>query len=556
MTQEAALTILKTGANVFLTGEPGAGKTHTINAYVSYLRMHDIEPSITASTGIAATHIGGQTIHSWSGIGVRRSLSPYDLDKIASTEYIARRIKKTKVLIIDEISMIDAQMFDMVDAVCREVRQSVEPFGGIQVIVVGDFFQLPPISTNADRLQFAFMARAWKQMQLLTCYLSDQYRQSDEELVSVLQAIRTGSFEEMHYESLTNRMNSDTIPRGITKLFSHNANVDTINMQELEKLVGGHRDYHMQTKGSDKLVSSLIKGCLSPEVLSLRVGAAVMCTKNNREKDFANGTLGTVTAFEGGTGHPIVTLRDGRVVTISPMDWVVEENGVIKASITQIPLRLAWAITIHKSQGMSLDAAVMDLAQVFEYGQGYVALSRIKNLDGLYLLGVNPRAFMVHPTIMEEDHLFKRHSREAEAAFLDIPEQTLVKMHEDFIIACGGSVAVTAATSPKKKRDTLEVTLQYVTEQKPIEFIAAERKMTVGTIMAHLEKLVAQERLVYEQVEVYLEPRLIEALPAINRTFALLDTQNLTPVFEALDAEYSYDELRLARLALSAQNNS
>src|ERR1035437_9249364 len=145
MTQEHALNILKTGANVFLTGEPGAGKTHTIKALVNYLRACNIEPAITASTGIAATHIGGMTIHSWSGIGIRTKLDKYDLDKIASSEYIAKRINRTRVLIIDEISMLSVNMLDMIDMVCREVRQNSEAFGGMQIVLVGDFFQLPPI---------------------------------------------------------------------------------------------------------------------------------------------------------------------------------------------------------------------------------------------------------------------------------------------------------------------------------------------------------------------------------------------------------------------------
>jgi ATP-dependent exoDNAse (exonuclease V) alpha subunit len=148
MTQSEALTILKTGANVFLTGEPGAGKTHTINAYVAYLRMQGIEPAITASTGIAATHIGGMTIHSWAGIGIQHTLDKYALDKIASTEYVVKRILKNTVLIIDEISMLGPNTLSMVDAVCREVKQVQKPFGGMQVILVGDFFQLPPINKN------------------------------------------------------------------------------------------------------------------------------------------------------------------------------------------------------------------------------------------------------------------------------------------------------------------------------------------------------------------------------------------------------------------------
>ena len=146
MTQDEALTILKTGANAFLTGEPGSGKTHTINSYIEWLRTCGVEPSITAATGIAATHVGGMTLHSWSGIGVTDSLSPAQIDLIAQKEHVARRIQKAKILIIEEISMLSASTFEAVDAVCREIRHSQRPFGGMQVVLVGDFFQLPPIA--------------------------------------------------------------------------------------------------------------------------------------------------------------------------------------------------------------------------------------------------------------------------------------------------------------------------------------------------------------------------------------------------------------------------
>ena len=150
MTQAQALDILKTGANVFLTGEPGAGKTHTINEYVRYLRARKVEVAITASTGIAATHIGGMTIHSWSGVGIKRSLSKYEIDTIASRDYIYKRVKKARVLIIDEVSMLSANMLTMVEAICRAIKQEKSAFGGLQVILVGDFFQLPPVTRQDD----------------------------------------------------------------------------------------------------------------------------------------------------------------------------------------------------------------------------------------------------------------------------------------------------------------------------------------------------------------------------------------------------------------------
>src|SRR3990167_184519 len=170
MTQGEALTILKTGANVYLTGEPGSGKTHTINEFVAWLRDSGIEPSVTAATGIAATHVSGMTLHSWSGIGIAESLSRADVDRIAGKEHVAKRIAKAKVLIIEEISMLSAQTFEMADAICREVRRVDRPFGGLTVILVGDFFQLPPISKGRN-VEFAYTSKVWRDLNLLTCYL-------------------------------------------------------------------------------------------------------------------------------------------------------------------------------------------------------------------------------------------------------------------------------------------------------------------------------------------------------------------------------------------------
>ncbi|MBY0328676.1 AAA family ATPase, partial [Patescibacteria group bacterium] len=381
MTQERALSILKTGANVFLTGEPGTGKTHTVNAYIEYLQNHDIDLAITASTGIAATHIGGMTIHSGSGIGIKSKLDAYDLDRIASNEYVAKRILRAKVLIIDEISMLPPETLSMVDAVCREVKKNDEAFGGIQVVFVGDFFQLPPIMKRPQvqsgdiydsqlfdegpEERFSFDSPAWKRAKPIVCYLSAQYRQDDEAFLTVLSAIRSNMFDEAHLETLSERkIERKDIPDNIPKLYSHNVDVDTVNGTMLGAILEDEQMFDMTHSGKEALVATLKKGCLSPERLLLKVGAAVMFTKNNPREGFVNGTLGMVEGFDDVTGMPIVRTYTDEVITVSPMEWSVEEGGKIRAQISQVPLRLAWAITVHKSQGMSLDEAVMDLSSV------------------------------------------------------------------------------------------------------------------------------------------------------------------------------------------------
>src|SRR3989344_5749727 len=247
MTQGEALTILETGANVYLTGEPGSGKTHTINEFVAWLRESGIEPSVTAATGIAATHVGGMTLHAWSGIGISESLTRADVDRIASKEHIARRIQKAKVLIIEEISMLSATTFEMADAVCREVRRVNQSFGGLTVILVGDFFQLPPVS-RVHEVEFAYASKVWRDLNLITCYLTEQYRQDDTDFLNVLSAIRSGKVEEMHHEQLaTRQISSSEIPsiHEVPKLFSHNADVDRINASELAKLPGTAKRFRM-----------------------------------------------------------------------------------------------------------------------------------------------------------------------------------------------------------------------------------------------------------------------------------------------------------------------
>lgn len=434
MTQGEALTILKTGANVFLTGEPGSGKTHTINAFVAWMRGSGIEPSVTAATGIAATHVGGMTLHSWSGIGVAELLSRADVDRIAGKEHVARRLQKAKTLIIEEISMLSAATFEMADRVCREARRDNRPFGGLTVILVGDFFQLPPVSRQGD-VAFAYASPVWRELNPLVCYLTEQYRQDDSDFSGVLSAIRSGVVEEMHHERLMARhTESAQLPPNAPKLFSHNADVDRINAAELAKLHGAARTFHMSSKGKDNLVDGLKRGCLSPETLELKEGAAVMFTKNSPQGKFVNGTLGVVSSF-GADGLPIVKVKNGGNIHAEPMEWKLEEQGKVKASISQIPLRLAYAMTVHKSQGMSMDAAIMDLSKAFEYGQGYVALSRVRRLSGVHLTGLNRRALEVHPEILEKDRDFRAASDAARGAFAEMPAREVADLQKRFVDA-------------------------------------------------------------------------------------------------------------------------
>jgi len=551
MTQNEALTILQTGANVFLKGEPGSGKTHTVNAYVAWLRSHGIEPAITASTGIAATHVGGMTIHSWSGIGINERMTPELLDTIASKEHVAKRLQKAKVLIIDEVSMLSGEVLAMVDAVLKEVRHTDLPMGGIQTVLVGDFFQLPPVSRN--NAGFAFQSPAWKLLNPLVCYLTEQHRQEDSVFLNVLAAIRSGEWDHTHVSVITSReAELDEVDDETPRLFTHNADVDRINDEKLASLSAHAHSFAMSATGPSVLTDALKRGCLSPETLALKEGAIVMCTKNNPAVGYVNGTLGSVIGYELGTGYPIIETRDGREMVIAPVDWAVEENGKVRAKLAQIPLRLAWAITVHKSQGMSMDAAAMDLSRAFEYGQGYVALSRVRTLQGLRLLGWSEGAMQVHPEVLKVDRSFREQSEGARRAFEALEASAeLAGMQERFIKASGGSIIASAPDAPRTpKKSTYDETLTLVKEGKNLGEIVATRSLTFGTICDHLEKLREGGLVTSEEIDALLPDTLRTALPKIRAAFGEGEDKKLAPAFGKLKGKYSYDELKLARLVI------
>jgi len=502
MTQSTALALLKTGSNIFVTGEPGSGKTYVINKYVRYLRDHGISVAVTASTGIAATHISGVTIHSWSGVGIRKTLNEHELDAITTMERLVKQITGTDVLIIDEISMLEAGMLDMVELICRTIRRTPEPFGGLQVVLVGDFFQLPPISKYGEPpAQFAFSAAAWTESMFDVCYLTEQHRQSDAALSSVLASIRNGTVEAETVTHLhSRRVTQHPTHADITKLYSHNTNVDEVNAGKLKQLAGKSHTFSMTTYGPKSKVEALIRGCLSPEELQLKQGAAVMCTRNNPEKGFVNGTLATVVDFDDGEGYPIITTRTGRTMTVEPMEWAIEDGEKITASITQIPLRLAWAMTVHKSQGMSLDAAVMDLSHSFAYGQGYVALSRVRTLAGLFLLGWNERALLVDPIIQEQDRMMREQSAQVEKNWLARSTEDHAQQQQDFLRHTGGKVPAEKKTFTKGE----------VTEVPPHAKRLAEIRKTYPQAYTpwteqmdeHLKKLFTEEKTMTEMSKI------------------------------------------------------
>jgi len=645
MRQSSALDILKTGQNVFLTGSAGSGKTYTLNQYIDYLRARRVPVAVTASTGIAATHMNGTTIHSWSGIGIKDELTDRDLTNLSRKQFLADRLKDTAVLIIDEISMLHAKQINLVSQVLKHVRKNDKAFGGIQVVVAGDFFQLPPIGSKGEsnREKFAFMSEAWLDAKFHICYLSEQHRQVSEaangglDLDDILNQIRRQevTFEAIAALEATFDQNVD-IKR--TRLYTHNLNVNKINDKELADLSGEMMRFEATSVGDSKLVETLKKTVRTQDDLVLKVGSKVMFIKNNTELGVSNGTMGELIGFaavkiddskesnddliedddigsdkDSDVGNdkqaaksakeqakkdkakikkpttqkmPVVRLNTGREVIAEPEEWIIEdETGDVLASYEQVPLCLAWAITIHKSQGMTLEAAEIDLSRTFELGQGYVALSRLKSLAGLQLLGMNEMSLQLDPLARGADKRFLVLSDEADANYAMLDEESMTQAHEKFILKSGGTLSKSVidayANLQKKRREqnqaqidkkqklgnqvsdksdsTLLATRILLEESLSIAEISQARQLSQSTIMRHIAELKSQDPSLACD---HLRPE-DEVMTAVGNAYVAIKVANnpndfnddgsikLRPIFEHLKQSADYNIIRLALIFIT-----
>jgi ATP-dependent DNA helicase PIF1 len=408
--QETAAEAVDTGDNVLITGPAGTGKSFLID-YLT--KRHAL--ALTATTGIAAANIGGVTVNSWAGIGIGQGEVDYVCSRLARGS--RERIVDARALVVDEVSMLTLPLTDLLDGVFKKVRGSDEPFGGLQMIFVGDFLQLPPVEPDRKKPRFAFESVAWQSANVRTCQLTEIVRQSDKDFAELLNAVRVADLD-YDLSALTDRLGKGPGDEPCTRLFTHNVNVDAFNADELVKIDqplvsfdaddGGHPD--------------LVKSCRLPDKLVLKEGALVMSLVN--AGTLRNGSQGVVSGFNAETGLPVVDfggevgeIEMGRITREitrgferaavtevgGELPWIDDQGNRYASSLVcqghvtrprvvasrkQIPLRLAWAITVHKSQGMTLDRVEADLSKVFMPGMVYTALSRVRSLDGLFLKGI------------------------------------------------------------------------------------------------------------------------------------------------------------------------
>ncbi|XP_075280839.1 ATP-dependent DNA helicase PIF1 [Opisthocomus hoazin] len=407
--QEAVLGAVRSGKSVFFTGCAGTGKSFLLKKIAGSLPPKSTYA--TASTGVAACHIGGTTLHAFAGIGSGKAPLEQCI-QLAERPGARRHWLACQHLIIDEISMVDGQFFDRLEAVARAVRKRDEPFGGIQLIICGDFLQLPPVCKANEETKFCFQAKSWRKCIHINMELTEVRRQTDKTFVSLLSAVRLGRCTEevsrLLMQAAANRSERDGILA--TRLCTHKDDVEVTNERRLQQLSG--EVHAFEALDSDPMLVKLIDAqCPVGGRVELKLGAQVMLAKNlDVSQGLVNGARGVVVGFESEQkGLPKVRFLCGITQVIKMEKWVFKGASGVHLSRQQLPLKLAWAISIHKSQGMSLDCVEISLSRVFECGQAYVALSRARSLAGLRVLDFDPKVVRADPSVLQFYRQLRRH---------------------------------------------------------------------------------------------------------------------------------------------------
>ena len=397
--QAAVLDALASGRNVLLTGAAGTGKSHALNHAVDWALAHGVVTARTAMTGAAALLIGGRTLHSFLGAGLFKG-EPSELARMIKPP-TKKRLRAVKLLVIDEVSMCDAELFEKASRTLCIVRGCAAPFGGIQLLLVGDFCQLPPV-----RGGFAFTAGEWKRANPIVVDLTRTFRQSeDAAFATLLGRARFGKLKNGDLAVLAACHATEFAP-GVepTRLYATNANVDRINEQHLAALLSdGRPTVTYKSVYSNAASKRWAESVGVPDSVSLCVGAQVVVTYNvAADQGLVNGTRGVVIGLETPV-DVVIRVATGEVRRV-PYATVTssDEQGTTACSARYMPLRLAYAVTVHRSQGMTLDAVEVDLgASIFEYGQAYTALSRARSLASVRVASVDPASFRTHPQVIE-----------------------------------------------------------------------------------------------------------------------------------------------------------
>lgn len=400
--QERAFEAAAAGRNMLITGPGGTGKSHLLKLITEYFQDRRIPMGICGATGTAAVNVGGTTLHSWCGVGLGDGTARALAARVMMNGLASARIRKTQVLAIDEISMVPADLFTKINKVFQEVRNPFddgtdEPFGGVQLILFGDFLQLPPVDGG-----FTFDSPVWKEARIETHLLTHIFRQQDRDFACALSKIREGVIDNQVKDLLIPRTKAkDDAPEIRPVILTpRNQQALNINLREIAKLSGEEQSFKAVDKGTEAGRKLLDKGTI-PAVLTIKPGTRVVCCVNLLpESGIMNGSAGVVTCIQPGVAVEVL-FDNGYRHWVTPYTKDITLDGKVTASRYQIPLKPGFAISIHGSQGMTLDKVEAHLAECFEDGQAYVALSRVRTLEGLFLKSIDRKTITAHPKALE-----------------------------------------------------------------------------------------------------------------------------------------------------------
>lgn len=401
--QSSALELLRSGENVFLTGGAGSGKSYLIRHFLKEIDLKEMP--ILASTGAAAVLLGGRTFHSFFGLGIMEGGPDSTFERAKKDKKLLTRLRNIEGFIVDEISMIPGQALMIAEALAQLARDSRLPWGGLRVIVVGDFAQLPPVTQTGQR-DWCFLNNVWEQSGFQSVQLSHNQRVVDNEFLDVLSDVRQGLSSERVRDFLNSRVKTHDEEDPGTRLFGRKMFAEKFNLKKLSDIPDEEVLIDSIYFGQEKHIQILMKSAPVPQKLSLKLNCRVMFLQNDPQRRWVNGTRGYVTDIE---ADKIIVRKDsGREVQVDKSSFALQDaEGNILASVIQFPLTLAYATTIHKSQGATLDDLWCDLSSLWEPGQAYVALSRLRTGEGLNLIGWKPRSIIVDPLVLNFYHQLK-----------------------------------------------------------------------------------------------------------------------------------------------------
>ncbi len=402
--QKIALDLLKSGDNVFLTGGAGSGKSYVVREF-----MKDQDPElmpILASTGAAAVLLGGRTYHSFFGIGIMEGGLDATISRASKDQKLLKRLSKVEGVVIDEISMIPGLALQAAESLCQAARGSSLPWGGLRIIAVGDFSQLPPVTMRGQKRDWCFQHEVWKKTNFINYQLNINQRVQEKNYLKVLQDIRVGQINTEVIDFLNSRVKIHDEDHPGTRLFPRREQSDVYNQKKLAEINQSEEVIESIYLGEERFIEILKKNAPVPEQLKIKLDCRVLFLKNDVQKRWVNGTRGIVAAIE--ADHIIVKkeLRDkngfGREVKVEKMQFsLLDADGNPKASVIQYPLTLAYATTIHKSQGATLDELWCDLGSLWEPGQAYVALSRLRDSEGLHIVRWSKNSIITDPSVIQ-----------------------------------------------------------------------------------------------------------------------------------------------------------